>query len=178
MFYQWNLIGKLQSHNSQLLSCLVNGISKPREDLEVLNMILGQELSQEFPGHSYHRFCGQHHWINLRNVISENTREQVLSGDMSVSSLIQWWASKVSLVARWVFLTISIVSVLLRQDSFLFLFFLCFPLWLPPQHMEVFGPRIESKLQLWPMQDTLTYCTGLGIKPIPLQQPKPLQLDP
>ena len=52
MVFLWqNMIGKLQSQDSQFLSHLQNEISKPRGILEVLNMISGQELSQEFPGH-------------------------------------------------------------------------------------------------------------------------------
>lgn len=51
VFLQQNTIGKLQAQDSQFLSFLQNEISKPRGILEVLNMISGQELSQEFPGH-------------------------------------------------------------------------------------------------------------------------------
>ena len=51
VFLQQNTIGKLQAQDSQFPSCLQNEISKPRGILEVLNMISGQELSQEFPGH-------------------------------------------------------------------------------------------------------------------------------
>ena len=49
-----------------------------------------------------------------------------------------------------------------------------------PRHMEVPRPGIKSELQLWPMlqlqqHQSLTYCAGLGIEPMPLQQPESLQ---
>lgn len=44
------LLGKMQSHSPQLLSYLLNGISKPKTVLKVLNWILVQDLHQEFPG--------------------------------------------------------------------------------------------------------------------------------
>ena len=55
-------------------------------------------------------------------------------------------------------------------------------LWLRLQHMEIPGPGIESEPQrdlyaVAVMQDSLTHCAGLGIELVPLQGPKPLQLD-
>lgn len=48
VFSQQYLLEKLQSLNLQILSCLLNKTSKPRAMQEVLNLISGQYLSQEF----------------------------------------------------------------------------------------------------------------------------------
>ena len=59
-----------------------------------------------------------------------------------------------------------------------FIFYLLlFFLWPHPWHMEVPGPGIEPEPQLSLTPDTLTHCTGLGIEPVPPQQPQLLKSD-
>ena len=57
-------------------------------------------------------------------------------------------------------------------DCFFFLL-----LWPHAWHMYVPGVGVKSEWHLQATLDPLTHYTGLGIEPVPLQQPKRLQLE-